>query len=144
MFVKRGPNIHQHCIHLKNYALTSRFVFCFVILSQYANEVDLIKVSVKHIVRFLFRPSSLHIADYLVQLDDDANYTIAKFRTHSHHLMVTNNSFQSNDVEDTNCPLHYNDVVMSAMASQIASLTIVYSVVYSGTDQWKHANSRWR
>ena len=29
----------------------------------------------------------------------------------------------------------YNDVMMSVMASQITSLTIVYSVVYSGTNK---------
>ena len=33
---------------------------------------------------------------------------------------------------------HYNDVMMGAMASQITSLTIVYSTVYSGADQRKH------
>ena len=33
---------------------------------------------------------------------------------------------------------HNNGVIMSAMASQITSLTIVYSIVYSGTDQRKH------
>ena len=37
--------------------------------------------------------------------------------------------------------IHYNDVKMSAMASQIISLTIVYSTVYSGTDQRKHQSS---
>ena len=36
---------------------------------------------------------------------------------------------------------HYSDVVMGAMASQITSLTIVYSTVYSGTYQRKHKNS---
>ena len=35
-------------------------------------------------------------------------------------------------------PSHYNDVIMSTMASQITSLTIVYSSVYSGADQRKH------
>ena len=30
---------------------------------------------------------------------------------------------------------HFNDVIMSAMASQITSLTIVYSSVFSGADQ---------
>ena len=30
---------------------------------------------------------------------------------------------------------HYNDVIMSSMASQITSLTIVYPMVYSGVDQ---------
>ena len=37
--------------------------------------------------------------------------------------------------------IHYNDVIMSAMASQISSLTIVYSTVYSGADQRKHQSS---
>ena len=36
---------------------------------------------------------------------------------------------------------HYNDVIMGAIASQITSLTIVYSTVYSGTDQRKHQSS---
>ena len=33
---------------------------------------------------------------------------------------------------------HNNDVIMGAMAPQIINLTIVYSIVYSGTDQRKH------
>ena len=37
--------------------------------------------------------------------------------------------------------LHYNDVIMSVMASQITSLTIVYSTVYSGAAQRKHQSS---
>ena len=36
---------------------------------------------------------------------------------------------------------HYCDVIMAAMASQITSLTIVYSTVYSVLDQRKHQNS---
>ena len=36
---------------------------------------------------------------------------------------------------------HYNDVIMGAMASQITSLTIVYSTVYSDADQRKHQSS---
>ena len=30
---------------------------------------------------------------------------------------------------------HYSDVIMSTMASQITSLTIVFSIVYSAADQ---------
>ena len=37
--------------------------------------------------------------------------------------------------------VHYNDVIMGAIASQITSLTIVYSTVYSGADQRKHESS---
>ena len=33
------------------------------------------------------------------------------------------------------------DVIMGAMASQITSITIVYSTVYSGADQIKHQSS---
>ena len=39
------------------------------------------------------------------------------------------------------CCVHYNDDKMGAMASQITSLTIVYSIVYSGADQRKHQSS---
>ena len=37
--------------------------------------------------------------------------------------------------------IHYSDVIMSVMASQSTSRTIVYSNVYSGTDQRKHQSS---
>ena len=38
------------------------------------------------------------------------------------------------------CPglTQYNDVIMDTIASQITSLTVVYSIVYSGADQRKH------
>ena len=37
--------------------------------------------------------------------------------------------------------VHYCDVIMDAIASQITSLTIVYSIVYSDADQRKHQSS---
>ena len=37
--------------------------------------------------------------------------------------------------------IHWDDVTMGAMAFQITSLTIVYSTVYSDTDQRKHQSS---
>ena len=36
---------------------------------------------------------------------------------------------------------HYGDLIMGAIASQITSLTIVYSTVYSDADQRKHQSS---
>ena len=38
-------------------------------------------------------------------------------------------------------PIHYSAVIMVAMASQITSLTIVYSTIYSGADKRKHQSS---
>ena len=37
---------------------------------------------------------------------------------------------------------HYDDVIMSTIASQITSLTIVYSTVYSDADQRKHQSAQ--
>ena len=36
---------------------------------------------------------------------------------------------------------HYDDVIMTMLASQIISLTVVYSIVYSGVNQRKHQSS---
>ena len=38
-------------------------------------------------------------------------------------------------------PFHYDDVIMTMLASQITSLTVVYSTVYSDADQSKHQSS---
>ena len=41
-------------------------------------------------------------------------------------------------IEGANWCKHYSDVIMGTIASQITSLTIVYSTVYSSVDQRKH------
>ena len=38
-------------------------------------------------------------------------------------------------------PLHYSDVIMTTMVSQLTSLTVVYSIVYSDADQRKYQSS---
>ena len=44
-------------------------------------------------------------------------------------------------VHNIDTTTHYSDVIMGAMASQITSLTIVCSTVYSGADQRKQQSS---
>ena len=39
------------------------------------------------------------------------------------------------------CTIHYDDVIMTSMASQITSLMVVYSTVYSDADQRKQQSS---
>ena len=57
----------------------------------------------------------------------------------------TRSVFQSSLTPDTTVLLvwdvHYSDVIMSAMVSQINSLTIIYSTVYSGAYQRKYESS---
>ena len=50
-------------------------------------------------------------------------------------------SSESIVVSCRDCQFHYDDVIMGAIASQITSLTIVYWIVYSDADQWKHQSS---
>ena len=44
-------------------------------------------------------------------------------------------------LDDQTVIIHYDDVIMGAIASLIISLPIVYSTVYSDADQRKHQNS---
>ena len=52
------------------------------------------------------------------------------------HLQHTLQRLTSKQLRD-----HYDDVIMTTLASQITSLTVVYSIVYSGVDQRKHQSS---
>ena len=54
-------------------------------------------------------------------------------------VLILTEKFAPNSGIDNNS--HYDDVIMGAMASQITSLTIVYSTLYWGTDQSKHQSS---
>ena len=47
----------------------------------------------------------------------------------------------SGDISNSWISVHYSDVIMSTLTSQITSLMIVYSAVYSGADQRKHQSS---
>ena len=69
----------------------------------------------------------------LAYIVDDTSQTIAD-RASSYRL-----SDPLNNQEQT--VTHYNDVIVNTMVSQITSLTIVYSAIYSGTDQRKHQSS---
>ena len=52
------------------------------------------------------------------------------------NLYWTNEEFHLNSYK-----YHYSDVIMGAIASQITSITIVYSTIYSSVDQRKHQSS---
>ena len=58
--------------------------------------------------------------------------TATKVLSHSWHKPIGRNK---------KWDLHYDDVIMTMLASQITSLTVVYSIVYSGVNQRKHQSS---
>ena len=55
------------------------------------------------------------------------------------HICVTRPQWVKYQILTRN--IHNDDVIMSVIASQITSLAIVYSTVYSDADQRKHQNS---
>ena len=57
--------------------------------------------------------------------------SVVRFGGHFNAKMLSNQNFH----------YHYNDVIMGMIGSQITSLAIVYSSVYSGADQRKHQYS---
>ena len=57
-----------------------------------------------------------------------------------HHALRLNREVW-NSRNNSRPALHYNDIIMNAMVTQITSLTIVYSTVYSGADQRKYQSS---
>ena len=59
----------------------------------------------------------------------------------SYHATMKSKIFWCEGSGYVDRPNYYNGVIMSAMASQITSLTIVYSTVYSGADRRKHQSS---
>ena len=62
-------------------------------------------------------------------------------RSHQHCLTLVLFSLKRFDPVFHRKSIHYNDVIMGAIASQITSLTIVYSTVYSNADQRKRQSS---
>ena len=78
-----------------------------------------------------FHPASSHHSTHCW------NFTV----TQHHCLRAGVTPFNWRAVYAFGCSFHYNDVIMGAIASQITSLTIVYSIVYSDADQRKHQSS---
>ena len=57
------------------------------------------------------------------------------------NFVLTGEIFQMCDLSTIVYCNHFSDVIMGTMASQITSLTIVYSTVYSGPDLAKYQGS---
>ena len=104
-------------LELKLIHVSKRGQWCWpkvdpVIISSYFREITIVFLK--------------HISDKNVTTDMD----ITKILFFYDQVMALSTSWK-----------HYDDVIMGLMASQITSLTIVYSTVDSGADQSKHQSS---
>ena len=90
---------------------------------------------ISYILRWLFIPS-IYLLDYLQ--DSSPKYVSrCVFLFNAISKLRVDKTTKKN----TAIVIHYGDVIMGTMASQITSLTIVYSTAYSGADQRKHQSS---
>ena len=86
--------------------------------------------------------------EFLAQRASNAEYVSIWWRHHVNNVARYDPipwnpllHYQSREVYGQTIRHHYCDVIIGTMASQITNLTIVYSTVYSGTDQRKHQSS---
>ena len=63
------------------------------------------------------------------------------FSSFHHQWCLNNPSLPKLGLRAVCCSCHYNDVIMTTIASQITSLAVVYSTLYSDADQRKHQSS---
>ena len=74
-----------------------------------------------------------------------ANHAVGSIHIHSNRTMIWQISWLGLLTKGKTIWLsrviHYIDVIMTTIASQITSLTVVYSTVYSDVDQRKHQSS---
>ena len=75
----------------------------------------------------------------------DENFKLQLCTVAQGHALGTHTKFQFEILTIKEIPgivyFHYCDLTMGAIASQITCFTVVYSTVYSGTDQRKHQSS---
>ena len=84
-------------------------------------------------------------ADYIVtHCIYQTLYTLANSKGFQNRIKEGNMKIQifvTKMLKSLPIPKYYSDAIMSTIASQISNLKIVFSTVYSGTDQRKHQSS---
>ena len=100
------------------------------------------KVHVAHMrpTWVLSAPSGSHVDPmYLVIRSTSMGYARAEAKQHSHSLIINSSSYDPLYICNAfQQATYYSDVIMSAMAFQIACVSVVYSTICSVADQRKH------
>ena len=90
-------------------------------------------------------PKSFSATDIMVISVNDTSYLyvfLCACSTNSSSLSFTCATGKLiQDVTICHRSIHYNDVIMTMITSQITSLTVVYSTVYADADKRKHQSS---
>ena len=130
----------SYCIHmLSHWLILSKAVLIYK-LSVYAMESILWKFSLKlDVSRTMFMKFNYPADFHEITLHDAAALIILKNMIQ--YCSASPVSYRDPNLVINMTAYHYDDVRMGAITSQITSLTIVYSIVYSDADQRKHQSS---
>ena len=85
--------------------------------------------------------NTVHILNSLWPSDTIAGVSLSLIIWRHQAITCNRVDLSSMGPSDIRLSAHYRDVIMSSLASQITSLTIVYSTVYSRAGQRKHQSS---
>ena len=92
-----------------------------------------------NLVAFSCYTVNIHLEKWVMRCDTKRAIWWNLYNKHK----ITGDTFECNFVDKNVFAsiTHYNDVIMSAMASQLISIVIIYSSVYLVADQRKHQSS---
>ena len=88
--------------------------------------------------------SGWHTLPFLSHPDEIANFDFPQHAVALQRFRTSQRASNTESLSTSWChdyPLHYTDVIMTTIASQITSIAVVYSTVYSDADQRKHQSS---
>ena len=120
----------NQCSVIVNYTVKNKSKRKLIQNSNFVVEKNAFENVVCEVVGSLFRP---YCVEYHITSDTFTDITCAVAQDSHGYLAIC--------PRQGNGSIHYNDVIMNVMASQITSVAIVCSTVYSGADQRKHQSS---
>ena len=107
-----------------------------------SNNIHLSIIQHKHITQYIRGAMHTHWNEYVFILMKFPSLLALKVVVLTTFCAINDENFvQMTSSSRSFLMFHYNDVIMGPIASQITSLTIVYSIVYSDADQRKHQSS---
>ena len=116
-----SPNLGTKCI--QSYSHSHIWIF-----------INCVWITISFWDRQIWRTGYVNSATLSPKSSDHENRSYHKGKQMFSQITLNTNSLYSLLLQTP--PLHYSDVIMGAMASQIISPTIVYSTVYSALHHW--------
>ena len=145
------PPIWRHCSSLRGIPHNVLNVYILLVAEQFIS-LETFVTNLCMIVHCIFSFGYKNTLEFKSTINRDLQFHITtvfnpcKYSTHvnwdQHSSILSVYQRCCFEMKARDFTIHYTDVIMSSMASQITRLTIVYWTVYSGTDKKKISKLR--